>query len=382
MNSSDSVSTRGYHPLVSVIIPTKDRLDLLKNALLSLERQTYTHWEALVVDDGSNDGTFTWFAENPDSFGRIRLLPGHKAGAAACRNQGFHESRGEYILFLDSDDLLMPSCLEDRLAVFCKFPSLDFVLGEAALFRDLPGDTRITHGGGQSQHDLERMIALHYSWQTSAPLWSKSALDHIGSWDESLRVGQDVDLTSRALVLGLRYQRLNKADYYYRMHPSGLGNKTANSTYVPDHLRRLDTLIRLLGDRSMISVRFRRILAGNYLWLAQNLMIEGLNYDSWNVWKMAFNSGLSSRFEHEMGNALLWCIRMHQVNLFLPLFMVVMPRGMLIQPSLEPINELHFDKHGNYLPIHFPLRCRLFGTKTSFSFMKWICHVIVRLLRA
>jgi len=368
-------------PMVSVVIPTKDRLKLLKNALQSLERQKYPHWEALVVDDGSTDGTISWFTENNAFSGRIRLLISSKLGASACRNRGLSESGGEFILFLDSDDLLMPRCLEDRLASFFRSPLLDFVLGEASLFLETPGDTDITFGGGQRQHDLERMIALHYSWQTSAPLWRRSFLESIGGWDESLGVAQDVDLMSRALVQGPRYERLKKVDYHYRIHPGGLGSKTANSAHVPDHLRRLDTLIHLLEERGMLNSRIRHSLAGNYLWLAQNLMIEGKFQQSLSVWKLALDAGLASVPEHQLGKALLWCVRKHRMNLFIPFFIILMPRGSLIQPSLDPMNDEHTDRHGDYLPMHFPLRCRLFGTTTHFSFRKWVSYIAARVLR-
>src|ERR1700737_4491786 len=98
---------------VSVVIPIKGRPQLFELAAQSLVEQTYPHWEAVVVDDGSSADEFTRITEIADRDHRMRLMknPGPRRGASACRNAGLADSRGEYIVFLDGDDALSPTCL-------------------------------------------------------------------------------------------------------------------------------------------------------------------------------------------------------------------------------------------------------------------------------
>jgi hypothetical protein len=92
-------------PLFSVVIPTYNRSSLLERALDSVRRQTFTDYEVIVVDDGSADGTANYLA----SLGtRIRTIRQQNQGPAAARNAGAKIARGEYLAFLDSDDLWFP----------------------------------------------------------------------------------------------------------------------------------------------------------------------------------------------------------------------------------------------------------------------------------
>src|SRR5437016_5583373 len=87
-------------PLVTVVIPTRNRLRYLEEAIESVRRQTYPNWELVVVDDASEDGTWEWLQMLVDP--RIHALrqPQHRERSAA-RNRGLAEARGEYVLFLD-----------------------------------------------------------------------------------------------------------------------------------------------------------------------------------------------------------------------------------------------------------------------------------------
>jgi glycosyltransferase involved in cell wall biosynthesis len=107
----------GENPLVSVVIPTRDRTALLKDALESVGRQTYRNWEAVVVNDGGEDISGVIGSLPKDVAGKIAALrlevPG---GAANARNRGIDAARGEVIAFLDDDDLYLPTHLETLVA--------------------------------------------------------------------------------------------------------------------------------------------------------------------------------------------------------------------------------------------------------------------------
>ena len=104
-------------PHVSVIIPCFNREGLLPETLDSISAQTFSDWEAIVVDDGSTDGSLSIARDYARRDARFRALcgDGERKGANRCRNKGLAESKGDYLIFLDSDDVLASTCLENRV---------------------------------------------------------------------------------------------------------------------------------------------------------------------------------------------------------------------------------------------------------------------------
>src|SRR5439155_19601878 len=97
--------------LLSVVIPTRNRLGFLQEAVESVRRQTYANWELIVVDDASEDGTWVWLCSLNDL--RIRTFRlEHRSERSIARNQGLSKARGEFALFLDDDDLLHSRALK------------------------------------------------------------------------------------------------------------------------------------------------------------------------------------------------------------------------------------------------------------------------------
>lgn len=116
---------------VSVVIPSYNRRRTIKKCIDSVLEQSYPACEIIVIDDGSTDGTVELLKGTYGSAVSV-IEQGHK-GAQAARNLGIQTARGEFIVFLDSDDCLTPTSLEDRLEVFCKHPEYDMVYGDVAV---------------------------------------------------------------------------------------------------------------------------------------------------------------------------------------------------------------------------------------------------------
>src|SRR5258708_7129899 len=102
--------------LVTVVIPTYNRLSLVRLAVASVMAQTYTDWELIVADDGSEDGTGEMIRSMADPRIRVLELP-HTGNIAAVRNAGAGAGSGAWIAFLDSDDLWLPGKLEIQLSL-------------------------------------------------------------------------------------------------------------------------------------------------------------------------------------------------------------------------------------------------------------------------
>jgi glycosyltransferase involved in cell wall biosynthesis len=213
-------------PAVSVVVPTRDRLSLLQATVGSVLDQTLADLEVLVVDDGSADGSRDWLAQAALRDPRLHWLdrpvlrPG-PGGAQVCRNLGLHQACGRALLFLDSDDLLAPSCLEQRWQLLQADPGLDGVGAVACRFRDRPFDLGADNLWGADTLTLDPLdcfLAERVPWQTAGVLWRREAFGRIGDWDEALARGrQDYELFVRALCRGCRIARTAEVDYHWRV---------------------------------------------------------------------------------------------------------------------------------------------------------------------
>ncbi len=115
-------------PSVSVVIPTRNRLALLKEAVASVQHQTNHDWELIIVDDASDDGTGKWLRTIDDR--RLRVLTFETARErSAARNAGATEAAAPFLFFLDDDDLFMPTTLEDSLRAANRCPEAVAVAG-------------------------------------------------------------------------------------------------------------------------------------------------------------------------------------------------------------------------------------------------------------
>lgn len=130
-------------PLVSVVVPTRDRVAMLMRAIDSVLAQTCGDFEVIVVDDASSDETLQRLAAHPDP--RIRSLPSVAAGGAPrARNRGIAAARGRYVAFLDDDDEWLPHKLERQLEAFARGSSrLGLVHGGSAVIAAASG--RVVH---------------------------------------------------------------------------------------------------------------------------------------------------------------------------------------------------------------------------------------------
>lgn len=208
------------NPLVAVITPTKNRVKLLCETMDSVQRQSFDAWEHLVVDDGSDDGTAEELARRASTDPRIRYIrrTGEKSGANVCRNIGVRESRAEFTVFLDSDDLLRPRCLARRVEIMQRNSILDFSVFRAGVFVKSVGDLTGLYHPQNPGDDLLRFLAHECVWEISGPIWRRSFLEEIGCFDETLLSMQDLEMHVRALSARGKYVCFPDVDHDIRGH--------------------------------------------------------------------------------------------------------------------------------------------------------------------
>ena len=194
--------------LVSIIIPNFNRANLISETLASLCAQTYMNWEAIVVDDGSTDNSEEIVIAFSRHEKRIKWVKRNRnpRGAPTCRNIGLNNAAGELIIFLDSDDILAPWCLEKRIEQFKKYPQHDCLIFPILIFYNRPGDSDVLFSSYRGDDALTQFINQKSPWQSMGPIWKKESVKEMGGWDESLATWQDWEFPIRAMVKGLRYK--------------------------------------------------------------------------------------------------------------------------------------------------------------------------------
>ena len=295
--------------LVSIIVPTKNRLPLLTEAMHSIRDQTCPNWELIIVDDGSSDSTRdcvrVWTLEDR----RIRLVCRSNApsGANHCRNLGVSASSGEYVMFLDSDDRLASTCVENRLAYMHAHPDLDFAVFGCRLFHTVPGDTPLYYNCHTGENDLARFLQWDNPWGTTCPIWQRATL-HSLLWDEALPSLQDWDFHLRAVIKGLRYEKVPDADWFYRVpadHRPSTSRKLFSREHMPAHERLLDKLHGLLRERDLLRSETALPLAGVHFCLAVSCAAKGQIEAAMLFWRSCRDRGLISSCQHEEGKLYL-----------------------------------------------------------------------------
>jgi len=237
--------------LVSVVIPTFNRACLIVAAIDSVLDQTHPHYEIIVVDDGSTDDTGQRLRERYGS--RIRYVYQENQGESAARNRGIALAKGALVAFLDSDDIWLPSKLEEQVAalrarlgspmVFCQVLLVDKDgrdLDQAPLGTELTQDT----------------VALEQVYQgnvivNSTVLARRSALESVGGFDPQIRYGEDWDLWVRLATLG-ELLLLPKPLTKFRLYSQGQSRVPSverAQKELADHLYILEKNVPLLKGR-------------------------------------------------------------------------------------------------------------------------------------
>jgi glycosyltransferase involved in cell wall biosynthesis len=180
------------HPLVSVVIPTYNRGWILKEAIDSVLTQTFESFELIVVDDGSTDNTRALL----DGYRDLVVLEQANKGVSAARNRGIAHAQGEFIAFLDSDDLWLPEKLSAQVTFFHENPDALICQTQETWIRNgqriYPKSRHMKQSGLFFKRSLELCLV-----SPSAVMIKKRLFETVGMFDEDLPACEDYDLGLR-----------------------------------------------------------------------------------------------------------------------------------------------------------------------------------------
>lgn len=298
------IDRRPAHPLVSVVIPTYNRAAQVERAIDSVLAQTFSDLEAIVVDDGSTDGTAAALAARYGDDSRVRIVASKHGGVAVARNVGLDRATGSIIAFLDSDDRWQPWKLALQLECLAALPDAGMIwtdmravdpngeeipgscLGDVLSFpcglHDLFGDRRAiaelpSHDadsgapdGNLYTGDIYAQMVLGNLVLPSSAVLRRSCLERVGRFDETLEVsGEDFDFFLRTARIG----PVAFLDVPSVLYQTGLEDQLTHGSLslhlTLNYLRTMEAALSRDGRAAEISAdRVRRAQADGHYWAA------------------------------------------------------------------------------------------------------------------
>jgi len=240
-------------PLISVVMPVLNRIDTIQAAVDSVLEQTYPNFELVIVDDGSEDGTFELLKGISDE--RIILLRNDSCqGVSNARNRALAVARGKYIAYLDSDNLWDPKYLAAMIGAFLKLPDADAIYSGQLLFR---ANNESPIGVRFASYNKSLLKNTNYI-DMNAFCHTQDVYKRLGGFDESLKRLVDYDLIMRISEDAKIYSIPVLLSYYYFDKTENAISKTVNydeSLELTRNKQQLRTETRLLAMPSKVLER-------------------------------------------------------------------------------------------------------------------------------
>ena len=262
---------RGVDPAVSVIMPSYNTAQYIRESLDSVFAQTFTDYEVIVVNDGSPDTDELERILEP-YLDRIAYVKQENRGVSGARNTAIRRARGKYLANLDSDDLWEPEYLSDQVAALEHDPSVAVRYTNAYLFGELAHakGTYMDVCPSEGEVDFERLITQRCNVLHSAAVARREAVIAAGMFDEALRTSEDFDLWLRIVKLGGRITYTRRPQARYRYRPGGF---TRDPVWVCEHF--VKVLDKAAGTLSLTASELDALGGQRAHYNAMSLLYEG-----------------------------------------------------------------------------------------------------------
>lgn len=218
---------------VSIIVPCYNQAQYLDEALQSVMDQTYHNWECIIVNDGSSDDTGEIVQQWLQKDTRFKYYYKENGGLSSARNFGLDKATGEYIQFLDSDDLLEKEKIKIQLTELKKDNEIDVSVSGYRYFYDNCKDLKIMGKNNflpevilsKEDTDILEVLKFKNPMVISAPIYRKFIFDIVGVFDEELFVLEDWDFHTRCALYKIKFHHIvnvEKTRTLIRLHPNSM----------------------------------------------------------------------------------------------------------------------------------------------------------------
>lgn len=268
----NNVLTSDYNPLISIIMPTYNRKNIIQKAITSVLNQTYTNFELIIIDDGSDDGTYDLLKSLKDE--RIRILRHEKnEGPSYTRNIGLKNAKGDIIMYLDSDNEWDSKYMETMIGAFIELPDADALYSGQYLYKNFDSKPYTVRFGTYNKSLLHNhnYIDMNCFCHKSHVLNEVKGFDEnlfsLVDWDFILKISNIFKIYSVPVILSKYYNH-------------GSENRISNSNY--DYIKTCEKVL----DKNKMPIK-------KYSPLTKKISVIIPNYESLNEIKTCINSTLS-----------------------------------------------------------------------------------------
>jgi glycosyltransferase involved in cell wall biosynthesis len=274
--------TSQTRPLVSVVIPTYNHAHFLGRALQSVVDQTYSNWEAIVIDNHSHDNTDQVIQSFKNS--RITTLKIHNNGIiAASRNAGINAAKGDWIAFLDSDDLWYPQKLEVVMKGVDEDPTIDVFSTDEFLVNELTGSKILLEYGPCSLDLYKALLISGNRFSPSATLVKRNFLNRMTIRFRENRgfvTAEDYDLWMLLAREGAKFKCIRSVQGEYSIHATNSSGQAAKHqknivNVIQDHVYKQQSF-QANKDRLWSEINARLLLAKSKQLLIDKKFLVGL----------------------------------------------------------------------------------------------------------
>jgi glycosyltransferase involved in cell wall biosynthesis len=259
-------------PIVSIVIPTYNRADLLKHTIDSILAQTYQDFEIIVVDNASTDDTPALIAAYQERDARVQYIRKPvNTGLANSYNMGRRHAKGTYLAWVDSDDLMTPDRLERQVGCLISNPDLDAVFSRF-IEMDYDGNLLRKSPVLPAMLTLENVVRGCAYWIGTMLVRLKS-LEAVGEFNESFRIAIDIDFILRMALCGLKIATIPSLLVHQRRH---IGNHTRKTALIEQDFQ--ITYDNLFADPRLtpsLQNEHDAILADVAIWLSRGFYDGG-----------------------------------------------------------------------------------------------------------
>ena len=251
--------------LVSIIIPTYNREKYLEEAILSIINQTYKNFEILVIDDGSKEN----YAERIcNKYTNCTYLYKKNGGVSSARNFGIKKSKGDFIAFLDDDDVWKINKLEIQLNLLLKNSNIDCIHSSLEII-DEKGALVNKRFGASKNKAYKRSGYVFWNalgvWlvKASTPLIRKKVFNDVMMFDETLEVGEDIDFYQR-MFYRHRVLYINEPLAFYREYNNTNRLSQQNDKYIGIEKKIYDNFVKMGIKNPFVlqKIAFRLLISG------------------------------------------------------------------------------------------------------------------------
>jgi glycosyltransferase involved in cell wall biosynthesis len=220
-------------PKVSVIIPAYNSMTYLPKTLESVLRQTFTDFEVLIINDGSSDNIVEWASKLVDP--RVQLISQPNQGVSTARNTGIAHAQGEYIAFLDADDLWEPTKLDKQVCCLDANSAVGLVYTWTAFIDEFGKPTGVSIVSHAEGNVWEQIVIRDMISTGSSPMVRRECFASVGVFDPNISIGEDRDMWSR-IAARYPFAVVKELLTLYRRHSR---NTTKNSKKIVQELRQV-----------------------------------------------------------------------------------------------------------------------------------------------